>query len=163
MYATESQPGSAGLHAYLFVTGELINACQNRAISFGERLVMAFQALFFFEIWKKFLKTSQYDETKYFISCEAFDITKILVKGIASLALVYHNFQDVPSKQLPLLLWLHSTEPTEHTFGESCHICPDFTFLDFLLLAPKLHCAMLPTTAIQRSAKNKLLDIIIHI
>ena len=143
--------------------GELIDACQNQAISFGERLVMAFRALFFFEIWKKFLKTSQYDETKYFISREAFDITKILVKGIASLVLVYRNFQDVPSKQLPLLLWLHSTEPTEHTFGESHRICPDFTFLDFLLLAPKLHCAMLPTTAIQRSAKNKLLDIIIHI
>ena len=35
-YVTKSQPESAGLHAYLFVAGELIDACQNRAISFGE-------------------------------------------------------------------------------------------------------------------------------
>ena len=114
---------------------------------------MAFRALFFFDIWKRFLQISQYDETKYFISHEAFDIMMILVKGIVSLVLVYCDFQP-PEQLFPLLLWLHSSEPTKHTFGESCCICPDFTFLDFLLLAPKLHHAMLPTTTILGSDKQ---------
>ena len=46
-------------------------------------------------------------------------------------------------------------EPTEHTFGELQWICPDFTFLDFLLLAPKLHHAMLPMTTFLGSEKQK--------
>ena len=61
-YATEMQPENLGLWAYLFVVGELINACQNHAISFGKCIVMAFRALFFFQIWKKFLQESSYDE-----------------------------------------------------------------------------------------------------
>ena len=35
-YVMESQPDLAGLCAYLFVTGKLIDACQNQSISFGE-------------------------------------------------------------------------------------------------------------------------------
>ncbi len=96
---------------------------------------MAFQAHFFFQIWKTFLQESGYKEGRYFISRESFDIATILINGLTSLILIYCDYRHLSGDAVDLLLpWLHSTEPTEHTFGETHHICNDFTFLDFLHL-----------------------------
>ncbi|KAF9504450.1 hypothetical protein BS47DRAFT_1368786 [Hydnum rufescens UP504] len=104
-----------GLHALLFVFGDLMDACQNHS--------------FFLDIWKVYLERADYDVRHYFVSRESMDIVGIVVNGIISLILVYHDF----SSGLPdaLLLWLHSTEPTEHCFAEIRKLCPDFSLLNF--------------------------------
>jgi hypothetical protein len=119
---------------YLFIFGELIDAYQNRAIPHREHLRLALRGRYFLDMWKVFLEKGGYQESRYFISRESYDIAKILVDGLLSLVTIHRD--HIPN--FPLLPWLHSSETCEHVFAECRKLLKDFTFLDFIYMQPKL-------------------------
>jgi hypothetical protein len=133
----EADP-NPGLTRFLFVFGELIDSCQSRKVTHLERIKMGYRALFFLALWKEFLQSAGYPLAKYYVSHQCADISRILVAGMISLILVYRDY----GAGQPLLLWMHSTEPVEHTFGEARKLCPNFTLLEFLYLTKKLYRVM---------------------
>ncbi|KAF9503352.1 hypothetical protein BS47DRAFT_1255292, partial [Hydnum rufescens UP504] len=146
-------PTETGLHALLFIFGDLVDACQNCSISFVERLVMAFQAKFFLDMWRAYLERAAYDPRRYFISHKSMDIAGIIVNRLISLVLVYCDFSSGPPGSL--LPWLHSTEPTQHCFGEIRKLCPDFTLLNFHHMVWKLFLVMQSSVFRDNSAKER--------
>ncbi|KAK7684416.1 hypothetical protein QCA50_012363 [Cerrena zonata] len=145
-------PDFIGEVIYLFIFGELIDAYQNRHISLFERLKLVLRAHYFLCMWKTFLQTAGYPQSRYFISREAADIAQILIEGLLALIFVYRDFYTSDSECHPLLPWLHSTEPCEHVFGSARQIVKDFTMLDFYYMAQKLHVKIRETTTLAQSA-----------
>ncbi|KAG8719058.1 hypothetical protein FRC08_003739 [Ceratobasidium sp. 394] len=129
------------LLVYLFVFGELVDAFQNHYLSISERTVMVLRAHFFLELWKRLLAALNYDEKQHFITREAEDIIGTLVHGYFSLIIIYRDHLD--DENYPLCLWLHSTKPCKHTFGECRKQRPDFSFSDFVQMVPKLQVILL--------------------
>ncbi|KAJ6459147.1 hypothetical protein C8R47DRAFT_1028273 [Mycena vitilis] len=138
-WLTENHPEHIGEIVYLFIFGELIDAYQSREITHKERIKLALRARYFLDAWAKYLQVAGYKQQQYFMSREAVDIAKFLIEGIISLIIVYRD--HVPGV-VPLLPWFHSSEPCEHTFADSRNIVKDFTFLDFIYMAPKLRVTM---------------------
>ncbi|KAG6848152.1 hypothetical protein H0H93_002909 [Arthromyces matolae] len=138
-FLADQHPDYLGEIVYLFVFGELIDAYQNRSISHPERLKLALRARYFLDSWEAFLATSQYLPSKYFLSREAVDITRIIIEGYISLLYIHRDFI---SGLWPFIPWLHSTEACEHTFGQARRVVKDFTALDFIYMIPKLHITM---------------------
>ncbi|KAF8956013.1 hypothetical protein BDZ97DRAFT_1672397 [Flammula alnicola] len=150
-FALENLPDELGLIIYLFVFGELIDAYQSRQISHAERIKMVLRARFFKDLWKSFLKESDYPLAQHFISKEADDvaldssprrfhhpsndITDIIINGLLALIIIHRDYLDKP---FPLLPWVHGSEPDEHVFGFLRASIPDFTMLDVLWLIPKI-------------------------
>ncbi|KAJ6632173.1 hypothetical protein B0H10DRAFT_2206574 [Mycena sp. CBHHK59/15] len=124
---------------YFFIFGELVDSYQSREISHTERIKLALRARYFLDAWANYLDAVGYKHSQYFLSREAVDIARFLIEGIISLILVHRD--EVPGG-IPLLPWYHSSEPCEHTFGVSRDIVKDFTFLDFIFMAPKLRVTM---------------------
>ncbi len=135
-HSSSQYPHRKGILVYLFVFGELIDAYQNRHISHRERIKMALRAWFFLQSWRHFLAAAGYPESRYFISREAADISRILIEGRGGLILIYRDHTD--GVRYPLLPWLHSTEVCEHLFGECRKLIKDFTYLDFIFMVPRL-------------------------
>ncbi|KAJ6592110.1 hypothetical protein DFH09DRAFT_807226, partial [Mycena vulgaris] len=81
-----------------------------------------------------------YSESRYFISKEAFAISEILVNGLLGLILIHRD--HLGDNQTPLLPWFNASEPNEHTFAGLRDICEGFTFLEVLLIVPKLRAKM---------------------
>lgn len=131
-------PNFLGEIIYLFIFGELIDAYQNREISLIERFKLILRAHYFLCMWKKFLHTSGYPQSRFFISREASDIARILIEGLAGLIFVYRDYYSSDTEVFPLLPWLHSTEACEHVFGSARHLIKDFAMLDFFYMARKL-------------------------
>lgn len=102
----------------------------------AERLQFVLQARYFIDFWQAFLSTSGYTLTQHCISHVALDITRFLIDGHISLVIVY---RDRVYNILPLLPWLHSSEPCEHVFGESRVLVEDFTLLNLYYMVPKLN------------------------
>ncbi|KAG9091626.1 hypothetical protein FRC06_000486 [Ceratobasidium sp. 370] len=125
-----------GLAVYIFVIGDLVDAFQNRFLTISERCRMVFRARYFMEIWSSSLTALGYSHNTHFITREAQQILQYLFDGFIALLLVYRDHLD--HDNYPLLPWLHSTEPAEHTFGELRKLKPDFTYSDFLHLQPKV-------------------------
>lgn len=125
-----------GVITYLFIFGELIDAYQNRRIGWSTRLLMVLRAKFFVEMWKSFLGAAGYAQGRHFISREADDIVNYLINGLVGLMIIHRDYLDDDS--YPLLPWLHSSEPCEHSFGCARTIVPDFTHADFLHMVPKI-------------------------
>lgn len=96
---------------------------------------MVLRMHFFKSLWKTFLRTSGYQESKCFISADADDIINTLVDGFLALVFVH---QDHLGMTFPLLPWMHGSEANEHVFGLLRSLIPDFTMLDVLQLIPKL-------------------------
>ncbi|KAJ7143457.1 hypothetical protein C8R46DRAFT_1316074, partial [Mycena filopes] len=138
-YLSEHHPDHIGEIIYLFIFGELVDAYQSREISHAERIKLALRARYFLDAWSKYLDVAGYKKQQYFLSREAVDIARILIEGIISLIIVHRD--HVPGL-IPLLPWYHSSEPCEHTFGNSRDIVKDFTFLDFIFMAAKLRITM---------------------
>ena len=67
-YLTKFHPDKLGQIIYLFINGELIDAYQNRKIPHTERIKMVLRAKFFYQMWKKFLKSAGYAEDKHYVS-----------------------------------------------------------------------------------------------
>lgn len=128
-------PEQTGLMIYLFVFGELIDAYQNRHISIITRVKMVLRAHFFLQAWEKFLDAAGYPKHKHFISHEAADITRILIRGFLQLVFIY---RDHVRGRCPFVPWLLATEACEHVFGICRQIVKDFTMLDFHQMIPKL-------------------------
>ncbi|KAJ6615754.1 hypothetical protein B0H10DRAFT_2220087 [Mycena sp. CBHHK59/15] len=151
-YLTENYPDYIGEIVYLFVFGELVDAYQNREISHTERIKMALRARYFLDAWAQFLDLAGYKQSQYFLSREAVDIARILIEGIISLIIVHRD--HVPDN-FPLLPWFHSSEPCEHTFGNSRKIVKDFTFLDFIFMIAKLRVTMRQAVLAAKSSNPK--------
>lgn len=133
-------PDKLGLIVYLYIFGEVADAWQNRAISHQERVRMIFRARFFVEQWRSHLYHAGYPEGRHFISREAMDIFRILSDGLIKLILIYRDY--LPGPKQALLPWLHGTEVNEHYFGLARQQIPDFTYLNFLYMAPSLEVLM---------------------
>lgn len=73
----------------------------------------------------------------FFISREADDICRMLVEGMIGLLSIYRDFYSTPMLY-PLLPWLHSTEPCEHSFGCMRQVVKDFSIIDFHSMIEKL-------------------------
>ncbi|QRV89503.1 hypothetical protein RhiJN_17521 [Ceratobasidium sp. AG-Ba] len=125
-----------GLAIYLFVFGELIDALQNRFMSIETRCKNVFRAYHFLEIWAASLDTLKYPKSAHFITREAREIIQYLVDGFISLVLIYRDHLD--HGNYPLMPWLHSTEPCEHTFGEARKLESDITVSNFIYIQGKL-------------------------
>ncbi|KAJ6541137.1 hypothetical protein B0H10DRAFT_2392408, partial [Mycena sp. CBHHK59/15] len=151
-YLTENYPDYIGEIVSLFVFGELVDAYQNREISHTERIKMALRARYFLDAWAQFLDLAGYKQSQYFLSREAVDIARILIEGIISLIIVHRD--HVPDN-FPLLPWFHSSEPCEHTFGNSRKIVKDFTFLDFIFMIAKLRVTMRQAVLAAKSSNPK--------
>ncbi|KAJ3557347.1 hypothetical protein NM688_g1522 [Phlebia brevispora] len=122
---------------FLYVLGELIDAYQNRLISHSERLRMVLRAWYFVRMWQMYLRMCGYLESRYCMSAEALDIVRILVEGYFALLIIHHDIYSRP-KPFPLLPWLHSSEPVEHTFGCACQNRADFTLMDLYDMMKKV-------------------------
>ncbi|KAL5536122.1 MARS2_3 [Sanghuangporus sanghuang] len=133
----KNKPEKTGTIIFLFVFGELIDAAQNRSIDMLERTQMVFRAKFFKEIWIKFLQESGYPLARHCLSREALDICTFQTDGFLELLFIYRDYMD--DSRLPLLPWLHSSEPCEHLFAELRKQVKDFDFANFLNLVPKSH------------------------
>ncbi|KAJ3765163.1 hypothetical protein FB446DRAFT_795330 [Lentinula raphanica] len=134
-FLTENHPEQLGLIMYLFVFMEIPDAYQNRHIHHEERLNMLLRARYFVNMWTAYLdRCPGYSRTHYCISRESLDIISYLVNGYISLVIIHHDYYP----KIPLLPYLHSTEPCEHVFGISRRIVKDFTILDFYRMIPKL-------------------------
>ena len=128
-------PEALGFIVYLFVFGELIDACQNRHITLLERATMALRALFFLEMWEAFLAAAKYLKSQHFLSPAAVNIARTLIRGLLQLIIIYRD--HVPGN-IPLLPWLLTTEVCEHIFGICRQMVKDFNMLDFEYMVPKL-------------------------
>ncbi|KAJ7488492.1 hypothetical protein B0H11DRAFT_2406543, partial [Mycena galericulata] len=149
-YLSENHPDHIGEIVYLFVFGELVDAYQSRDISHRERIKLALRARYFLDAWAKYLDAAGYKQSQYFLSREAVDIARYLIEGIISLVLIHRD--HVPGTT-PLLPWYHSSEPCEHTFGDSRDIVKDFAFLDFIFFVPKL-CITMREAVLSGKASN---------
>ena len=119
-FLSNHHPEYIGLIVYLFIFGELVDAYQNRHIPHVERLKMVLRACYFLDCWLAFLAAGQYPTAQYCLSCDALDITQILIEGYISLMYIHRDCLSNDFEQLvPFLPWFHSTEPCEHVFGDA--------------------------------------------
>ncbi|THU91800.1 hypothetical protein K435DRAFT_820684 [Dendrothele bispora CBS 962.96] len=135
-YLIDHHRADTGLIVYLFIFGELCDAFQNRHLPHAERINMLLRTRYFMQMWSKYVdKIPHYTHSQYLVSREFTEIIESLVNGLISLIIVHRDYvQDI----IPLLPWLHSSEPCEHIFGIARQIVSDFTMLDFLHMIPKL-------------------------
>ncbi|KAH9900737.1 hypothetical protein C8Q73DRAFT_637615 [Cubamyces lactineus] len=134
-YISKVLPDELGLAIYLFVIGEIVDAQQNRSLTHAERIKMLWRSRFFLDGWRQHIIDHPfYALHTHFISRELYDILSIFINAMLLLILVHRDyFPDVP-----LLHWLHSTETLEHFFGCARKIQKDFTFVEWLLMIPKV-------------------------
>ncbi|KAI0688683.1 hypothetical protein C8T65DRAFT_700472 [Cerioporus squamosus] len=128
----ESHRGTA---VYLFVYGELVDAHIGRTVDLAERLKMCFCAEFFTDLWEVFLRRAGYSKSRHFLSHQAAAIVRRLSRSYVQLL---YLFRDHLGGQFPLLPWLLSSEPCEHSFGISRLIIEDFKMLQFYYMIPKI-------------------------
>ncbi|KAI0359464.1 hypothetical protein OH77DRAFT_1395188 [Trametes cingulata] len=134
-YASRILPDELGLSIYLFIIGEIVDAQQNRTLTHAERVKMLWRGRFFLDGWRQHIVDHpSYALHTHFISRELYDILSIFINAMLLLILTHRDyFPDVP-----LLLWLNSTEVCEHFFGCARKIQKDFTFVEWLLMIPKV-------------------------
>lgn len=134
-HISRTQPNEVGLAVYLFIIGEIVDAQQNRCLPHSERIKMLWRGRFFLESWRQHvLSHPHYSVNTHFITRELYDILIIFINGMLLLILTHRDyFPDVP-----LLLWLHSTEVCEHFFGCARKIQMHFTVVEWILMIPKL-------------------------
>lgn len=136
-YLLKSNPDGFGTAIFLFIGGELTDAVQSRSLPISERIQMLLRSNYFLTIWQKFLDKAQYPPRRACLSREALDISNFVIEGNLSLIFIYRDYFD--GSRIPLLPWLHSTEPCEHTFGECRKQVKDFDFATFLHMMPRTH------------------------
>lgn len=135
-FVTKFYPERHALIVYLFVLADLHDAYQNRCIPHVERVRMVLRARHFLDIWRGFLDSAGYSQSRYFLSREAADIMNILIEGYLGLLYTYRDHMG--GRIYPLLPWLHSSETCEHVFAECRKLVKDFTYLDFLFATPRI-------------------------
>jgi len=151
-YLADHHPDYIGEIVYLFVFGKLIDAYQNRSMVHSEHIKLALHARYFLDSWEAFLRSCGYRKDQYFISREANDILRIIIKGLIALIIIH---RDYLSGQVALLLWLHSSKACKNTFREAQHVVKDFTFLDFIYMIPKLRIKLHQAVLRRKSSNGK--------
>lgn len=138
-YASRILPDELGLTIYLFITGEIVDAQQNRTLTHSERIKMLWRGRFFLDGWRQHIVDHPlYALHTHFISRELYDILSIFINAMLLLIVTHRDyFPDIP-----LLHWLNSTETCEHFFGCARKIQKDFTFVEWLLMIPKISVLM---------------------
>ncbi|KAH9846015.1 hypothetical protein C2E23DRAFT_745055 [Lenzites betulinus] len=138
-YASRILPDELGLAIYLFVIGELVDAQQNRSLTHSERIKMLWRGRFFLDGWRQhILDNPLYALHTHFISRELYDILSIFINAMLLLIVTHRDYFP----EVPLLHWLNSTETCEHFFGCARKIQKDFTFVEWLLMIPKISALM---------------------
>ncbi len=134
-YARVVMPDELGLASYLFIVGEVLDAQQNRHLGHCERVKMLWRARFFLDGWRQhILDHPHYTAPTHFITRELYDILSIFINAMLCLILTHRDFFP----DVPLFHWLNSTEPCEHFFGCARKIQKDFTFVEWLIMLPKI-------------------------
>jgi hypothetical protein len=124
-----------GLVFYMWIVGEAVDAQQSRTLSHLERIKMLWRARFFFDSWRQYIiNHPHYSLDTHFITRELYDIISIFINAMLMLVLIHRDFFP----EIPLLLWLSSTEVCEHFFGCARKIQKDFTFAEWVLMIPKI-------------------------
>ncbi|KAI0327091.1 hypothetical protein GY45DRAFT_1163727 [Cubamyces sp. BRFM 1775] len=138
-YISRTLPSELGLAIYLFVVGEIVDAQQNRTLTHAERIKILWRGRFFLDGWRQYIiDHPHYALHTHFISRELYDILSIFINAMLLLIVTHRDyFPDVP-----LLHWLNSTEMCEHFFGCARKIQKDFTFVEWLLMIPKISVLM---------------------
>ncbi|RDX45703.1 hypothetical protein OH76DRAFT_1486179 [Lentinus brumalis] len=124
-----------GTAVYHFVYGEPVDSHIGCTMDIAERLKMAFRAEFFTDLWEIFLVRAGYSKSRHFVSHQAAAIIRRLTRSLVQLT---YLFRDHLGGRYPLLPWLLSTEPCEHSFGTSRLIVEDFKMLQFYYMIPKI-------------------------
>lgn len=88
-FLCNNHPDHLGEIVYLFVFGELIDAYQNCSLVHSECIKLVLHAHYFLDAWEASLRASGYSKTTYTISCEALDITHIIINGFLSLIFIH--------------------------------------------------------------------------
>ncbi|EIW63091.1 uncharacterized protein TRAVEDRAFT_114404, partial [Trametes versicolor FP-101664 SS1] len=138
-YTSRILPDELGLVIYLFVIGEIVDAQQNRTLTHSERTKMLWRGRFFLDGWRQHIIDHPfYALHTHFITRELYDILSIFINAMLLLIVTHRDyFPDAP-----LLHWLNSTETCEHFFGCARKIQKDFTFVEWLLMIPKISALM---------------------
>jgi hypothetical protein len=124
-----------GLTIYLWIAGEAVDAQQSRTLSHLERIKMLWRAHFFFDSWHQYiLDHPHYLVNTHFITRELYHIISIFINAMLTMVLIHCDFFP----EIPLLLWLSSTEVCEDFFSCAQKIQKDFTFVEWILMIPKL-------------------------
>lgn len=135
-YASQNPREHLGIVVYIFVFSDFIDAYQSRTMPHQQCIQIAIRTLLFLETWRLFLKKQGYIEDKHFISRAAYDIAKTLAKGLLGLVIIHRDHLPSPT---PLLTWKHVSEGNERHYANMRVMIPDFTVLQSILMAPKLH------------------------
>jgi hypothetical protein len=140
-----------GLTIFLWNAGEAVDAQQSRTIPHLERIKMLWRARFFFDSWRQYvLDHPHYSVNTHFITRELYDIISIFINAMLTMILIHRDFFP----EIPLLLWLSSTEVCEHFFGCARKIQKDFTFAEWILMIPKLVLLMMGELKAKGSQAN---------
>ena len=90
---------------------------------------------FFFDSWRQYIVDHpHYSIDTHFITRKLYDIISVFINAMLLLVLIHCDFFP----EIPLLLWLSSTEVCEHFFGCAHKIQKDFTFGEWILMIPKI-------------------------
>lgn len=134
-HLSRTQQNELGLAIYLFIIGEIVDAQQNRGLPHIERVKMLWRGRFFLEGWRQNIVVHpHYGTNTHFITRELYDIISIYINAMLILILTHRDYFPT----VPLLHWLHSTEVCEHFFGCARTIQKDFTYVQWILMIPKI-------------------------
>ena len=133
-HISKCHPDWVGLAVYIFITGGIFQAWQNRSISHKDRLKLVLRGRYFLQFWREHTICHPFHSLNInFISRESFDILTIICESYIKLLRIYRD-QYPKNAFLP---WFHSTEENEHLYGVMRTIKMDFTYLDFVQMVPK--------------------------
>ncbi|KAJ3518950.1 hypothetical protein NM688_g9370 [Phlebia brevispora] len=150
-------PDALGEAIILYLVGEVGDAYQNRHIMHSVRLRGVLGKYYFMRMWLAYLKKVGLPQSRYCLSPDAVKIIDILVEGLFALIVVYRDHYAA-SSPFPLLPWLHSTEPVEHTFGCARQQRSDFTLMEFYDMARKIRIRMEERVALGKIDDPKATD-----
>lgn len=87
------QPQEAGLSAYLFILGELVDAWQNHKILHKERVKMALRSRFFLHAWRAHMdRNPDHSVNVQFISHKSFNIFTTLCDSLIALIVTHCDY-----------------------------------------------------------------------
>jgi len=134
IHISKCHPDWVGLAVYIFITGGIFQAWQNRSISHKDRLRLVLRGRYFLQFWREHTVRHPFHNLDVnFISGESFDILTIICESYIKLLRIYRD--QYPTNAFPP--WFHSTEENEHLYGVMRTIKMDFTYLDFVQMVPK--------------------------
>ncbi|GES74758.1 hypothetical protein GLOIN_2v1772310 [Rhizophagus clarus] len=134
------QPEMDGFFIYLFVIGEIVDSYLNRDVTLIERIRMAMTGFFFLHLWKFHIKTlaQKYPDfiniNQNFLADQTFSILISLCQSMVLLVKAHRGYYP----QIPLIPWMHGSEPCEHFFGVARQINSDFSFAEIIQMLPKI-------------------------